>query len=247
MKSEGKGLALHHPLDYFEHIWIINLKSRPDRRHQMLAEFARIGFSPENLEWFEAVSPNSRGPFASIGARGCFMSHLGILARAADQEYGRVLLLEDDVDFARNFNTRMNTIVLQLRMASWDMFYGGGHVGHRVPVSGELASVEPAISIGCAHFVAFDGAAIRRVHDYIGAQLGRPEGDPAGGPMHVDGSYSWARRELSLKTLIATPDICHQRSSRSDIAPTRWWDEVPVVRETVGMLRQMKRWMTRAL
>ena len=247
MKSEDRILTRHHPLDYFERVWVINLKSRPDRRRHMQAEFARIGFSSENLEWFDAVKPDAKEPFESIGARGCFMSHLAVLAKAADQKCGRVLLLEDDVDFASDFNVRMNIIVEQLRITSWDIFYGGGQVDYRMPVSGELASIEPAISIGCTHFVAFGGGAIRRVHDYIEAQLGRPGGDPAGGPMHVDGSYSWARRELSLKTLIATPDVCHQRSSRSDIAPTNWWDEAPGVRTTAGMLRQMKRWMTKTV
>jgi glycosyl transferase family 25 len=204
-----------HPLEFFDRVYVINLKSRPDRRRQMEGEFAAVGFSSGNLEWFDAIKPDSRGPFETVGARGCFLSHVGVFAAASRHKLKRFLILEDDCDFVDEFTLRMRTIVQQLRATRWDVFYGGGSVDARVPLTGELARVEPATPIGCAHFVAFQGThAIRRVADYLAAQLARPGGDPAGGPMHVDGSYCWARRDLLLETVIANPDVCHQRSSR---------------------------------
>lgn len=240
--SAAPGARAHnHPLDFFDRIFVINLKSRPDRRRELEAEFARIGFASADLVWFEAVKPDDMGPFDSLGARGCFMSHLGVLDAAAGVGVDRVLLLEDDVNFAADFNTRLAAIVEQLRVMPWQMFYGGGRVADRTPVAPGLSRVAPEVRIECAHFVAFRGAILRTLHDYIANQLTRPPGDPAGGPMHVDGSYSWARRELGFETLMATPDICSQRASRSDIAETPWWDRVPGLRHCAQLLRRLRR------
>jgi glycosyl transferase, family 25 len=239
-------LGNRHPLEYFSRIIIINLKSRPDRRRQLQEELDRINLRATQVEWFAAIRPDTQEPFDSIGAKGCFLSHLSILDAAAEQNLPRVLLLEDDVDFERDFNQRMAQIVEDLQRTPWDMFYGGGRTGLDLPATGGVIDMAPEIPIGCAHFVAFQGKAIRQVRDYLKAQLGRPRDDPAGGPMHVDGSYCWARRELSLRTLMATPDLCQQRSSRSDILGARWWDKTPGVSTAVQVLRNTKRWMNKS-
>jgi glycosyl transferase, family 25 len=62
------------------------------------------------------------------------------------------------------------------------------------------------------------GEVARALLVYMQAQLERPAGDPLGGPMHVDGTYSWFRRDHpELVTLLSVPEIAHQRSSHSDI------------------------------
>jgi hypothetical protein len=212
----------------------------------MRAELDRIGCSHEKVEWLDGIRPASKGQYPSIGALGNVLSHLAALAWADDRGLERFLILEDDVDFVADFTPRMNVIVDHLRSQPWDIFYGGGLVEERLPLSRELATIDPAVSVGGAHFIGFRGGVMRPVHDYIAAQLDRPEGDPAGGPMFSDGSYSWARRELSLRTLIANPDVGHQRSSRSDITPKRW-DDLPGVREAATLMRQVRRGWRRRL
>ncbi len=60
--------------------------------------------------------------------------------------------------------------------------------------------------------------------DYLEAMLQRPKGSPDGGPMHVDGAYSWFRRaHPEVAAYVCTPSVAQQRSSRSDISvPTGW-------------------------
>jgi glycosyl transferase, family 25 len=189
----------------FAKAYVINLPSRSDRRREMSAELKRIGLE---AEWFNAVRPDDRGEFESIGARGCFLSHLGVLRRSLDLE--SVLILEDDVNFVRDFRWP------KIR-PDWSIFYGG----YRFRPDGDVETT---------HFVAFRSNAIRLLVPYMEAQLSRRAGDALGGPMHVDGTYLWFRREHpELVTVLARPELGYQRHSRSDIYPgTRrsWFADV---------------------
>ena len=94
-----------HPLDYFEKVYVINLASRVDRREEMAEQFQTIGrgLNQLNIQLFEASRPENAGDFPSIGARGCFMSHLRILQDASAKGHARILIVEDDLNFASDF------------------------------------------------------------------------------------------------------------------------------------------------
>lgn len=232
---------MSHPLEYFQNIFIINLPERKDRRREMEAELREIGYSPEKVTWFAAIRPSEAGDFESIGARGCFMSHLSVLKTGMSSGFERMLILEDDCAFESDFVSRLSAIVDALSGREWDVFYAGGAPVEPLAPSDGLNVVPPENAVRLAHCIGFNGPAIWRACNYIELQLSRPYGHANGGPMHVDGSYSWARKELQLITLIADPIICRQRSSRSDIAELPLWDRVPVVRDAVQFLRTVKR------
>jgi hypothetical protein len=76
---------------------------------------------------------------------------------------------------------------------------------------------------------------------YLEAQLARPAGDPHGGPMHVDGSYSWFRRgHPELSTLIAVPEIGHQRASKTDVHDLGLRDRLPILRTAMAAVRRLR-------
>src|SRR5689334_3561173 len=90
-----------HPFDIFDEVRIINLVDRDDRRREMSQQLERLGGISGNASFFEAHRPVSRGEFPSIGARGCFESHLAVLSGARDSGAQTLLLLEDDFEFTR--------------------------------------------------------------------------------------------------------------------------------------------------
>jgi len=231
--------------DYFQRIYVINLPQRRDRRREMARQLRTIGtgFSSTGVRLFEAVRPLSPDGFPSIGARGAFLSHLKILQEASAQQLQKILIFEDDLDFTPDFSSRIEEVVEELKREDWSVFYGG----YVLPDSSQpqsshaLIPADPSLRIQTAHFIALRGPAIAEAVTYLETLLTRPGGDPRGGPMHVDGAYSWFRQAFPHRlTLLATPQLGFQRSSRSDIYALRWFDRVPGVRHAVAGLRQLR-------
>ena len=233
-----------NPLDYFDAVYVVNLPTRVDRRDEMIEQLARVGkrLGHGNIHLFEAVRPDDPGPFPSTGARGCFMSHLGILQDANTHGFGRILILEDDLNFSSDFVVRGEVILERLSTTDWGMFYGGYEALDTASITVDgLALLEPADSLRTSHFVGLRRPAIAAAAAYLQAMLARPAGDAAGGPMHVDGAYAWFRRaHPNFPTYAALPELGHQRSSRTDIHPLRWFDRWPIVRDFVGALRRRR-------
>jgi glycosyl transferase, family 25 len=233
-------------LAQFERIYVINLASRADRRDEVQAQLQTVGLdlyrAPVHL--FTAVRPDSAGDFPSLGARGCFMSHLGVLQNAEQAGLRSILILEDDFDFSSTFAGDAQALAPQLAASDWSYFYGGYRFDGLKPNSTgqRLQLAEPGWAIGTTHCVALRGDAIAQTARYLEAMLARPNGDPLGGPMHVDGAYCWFRKaHPQHRTLMAVPELGDQRPSRTDIHDLNWYDRVPVVKDAVNALRKLRR------
>lgn len=232
-------------LAVFEHVYVINLPSRTDRRREMERELDRVGIEAQEpvATFFDAIRPESAGSFPSIGARGCFLSHLEVLRDARRRECRSVLICEDDLTFAPDLTSRVGPLSKRLEAEEWSVFYGGYAALPSSDAAGPLLEVPPECGIRTTHCIGFRGEAIGEAADYLARMLDRPRGSPEGGAMHVDGAYSWYRRgHPHRRTLAATPPIGYQRSSRSDIYDDlKWFDRIPVLYPFVNGLRAAKR------
>ena len=235
----------------FDQIRIVSLAEREDRRREVAAEFERIGeaIDGRRTRYFIAQRPKELHDFPNLGAHGCFMSHLTILREAAEAGAERLLVLEDDVRFSKEFRQRDAELSEALSGQRWDVFYGGFQLDQRRAASISAASAseaglqiaDPGMLIMQTHCVGLAGPVIPRVVSYLEAMLQRPTGDPEGGPMHVDGTYSWFRKaHPEIRTLFASPPIALQRSSKSDIYENTWIDRLPLVRHAVRVARHVK-------
>src|SRR5580658_4700609 len=101
-------------------IFVINLEHRTDRRIAMEEQLSRIGW---DAEFFSAIRPESAADFPSIGARGCFLSHLSVLINARDAGAEQIVILEDDVNFASDFAERWASSMARLQTTEWSIFY----------------------------------------------------------------------------------------------------------------------------
>jgi glycosyl transferase, family 25 len=231
-----------HILEYFQRIYVINLPHRSDRRREMAEQLNKIGLSFEspNIQLYRAVRPETPEGFPTIGARGCFLSHLGVLRDACSRGHERILIFEDDLNFVPDFSARMGKVTNALEQIDWSIFYGGYAVKTPLHADGDklIVGAEPAVAIQNAHFIGFRGAAICDAIDFLETLLSRPPGDPRGGPMHVDGAYNWFRNQFpSSITLLSTSQLGYQRRSRTDIHTLHWFDRVSGVRYLVALLR----------
>jgi glycosyl transferase, family 25 len=231
----------------FDQIYVINLVERSDRRAEMLEQLQKIGTDTASkiFQFFPAVRPSDAGEFPSVGARGCFMSHFKILEDARNQGHHRILILEDDCNFTRVLKEQWPGFSSLLAKTDWAILYGG-EISRDARGKGQLASldfhaVDAQSGIGGTHFVALQGAAINGAYQYLAAMLARPAGDPLGGPMHVDGAYSWFRRSHpGWVTMMCQPQIAYQRASRTDIHEGGIIEKMPGLGPVLNWLRSIK-------
>lgn len=227
----------------FDQSYIINLPERSDRRQDMRQELKRLGLSElsERVKFFPAIKPTDPDNFPSIGARGCFLSHLEILKQAKAQNLSNLLIMEDDLSFSRFLTEREDEIMNELHCSDWDIAYLG-HCADLVPGEGGIFR-RYFESLRQSHFIAFNKQAIAQMVDFLEKLLSRPAGHPDGGPMHVDGAYSTFRRQNpGVITLVASPSLGFQRPSPSNIAGYKWFDKLPVLSRLTMGARKVKTW-----
>jgi glycosyl transferase, family 25 len=217
-------------------VYVINLERREDRRREMKAELIRVGW---DATFFSAIEPASSAGFASIGARGCFLSHLSVLKAAAkDASIEQLVILEDDVNFVRNFRERWLSVETELALLDWAIFYPGHALGNMPPGISVLASQTKVL---CTHFMVINKLAINSIVEGLETILSRPPGHPLGGPMHVDGAYSTVRAQNPiLNTYVLCPTLGYQRPSPTDVRGARWFDRVSLLQPAVYAMRKMK-------
>ena len=233
-------------LTTFDALYVINLPNRADRRREFDAELGRVGLSlaDPRVRLFAAIRPEDKGGFPDIGSRGCFMSHLGVMTAALAEGFESIVVCEDDLDFSRDFGARIAALLPALERLPWDIVYAGFQTppaGDPVDGHPEIRLVAPDEPIVCMHFIFFRATALAPLVAYLERMLTRPTGDPAGGPMHVDGALSRFRADHpEIRTLVVVPALGHQRSSRTDIHALAWFDRMPVVRDIVTRLRRLR-------
>ncbi len=221
---------------------MINLKRRADRRRAAEHELARLKSAGDEggYDLLLRDPPADAAGFPSLGAHGCYQSHLDALKSGLGCR--NLLILEDDILFDLDA-ANIAQGALSERSGRWDIFYGGYALapGAELPSGTGLLTVPPTLILRQTHCVGFSEAIIPTLIAYLEAMKARPAGDPAGGPMHVDGAYSRFRRDHpGVRTVICSPPFALQRSSRSDIAPNQAFDRIPVFREAVDFVRRFR-------
>ncbi len=232
-------------LDGLGRLYVINLPQRRDRRRQFARQLQRIGLSyaSPGVTLFPAVRPDDAAGFPTVGTRGCFMSHLGVLTAAAADTAEYIIVCEDDLDFAPDILERMPNFLAEAGRQPWDILYLG-HDGLQTippdPGGAAMIRLEPDVGVRTTHFLVFRRSVHADLIAYLQAILRRPPGHPDGGPMHVDGAFSRFRADHpQFTTLAAIPPLGHQRSSRTDIHALRFYDRLPVLRTLTRLARRL--------
>lgn len=232
----------------FDHVAIVNLASRPDRRAEMARELAGIGtgFDDPRIRLFEGIRPDEAGGFRSVGARGCFLSHLGVLRDALLAGHQRIVLFEDDLDFAPGIDRLLPSALDALDRRGFGIFYGGyavPDVEEGGPVLKKpLIAVPPDLPVRQAHFVGFERGTIERLVPYLELMAARPAGSSAGGPMDIDEAYGWFRAaHPDLMTWLAHPQLGVQRPSAADVDAPGLLDRLPLPRPARRAVRAVSR------
>ena len=243
MKNDTNTSVNDSLLSAFDAIRIVSLPERTDRREEIIQEFSAFGMIPGQgvTTFFDAIRPSDAGGFPSIGARGCYLSHLQLLRQAHAQGVTHLLVLEDDAMFLPEL--RQASRLLDFCQAEgWDFLYPG----HYLPSeSGPLRWIQTDANILCTHAYALHHRVIPALIGFLEECLERPPGDPAGGPMHLDAAYSTFRfTRPECLTFRASHSLILQRSSSSDVSgPSSAQSVIPPV--VLKYCRKFKNWFRR--
>jgi len=224
-------------------IYIVNLAFRADRRAEMAAQLELIGLTYDHpkVTLIAACRPDDPGEFPNIGSRGCFLSHLSILKDACAQGHNCILVLEDDADFTGKFYNCSSVQAQKIHNANWDKFYFGS-VLETAKTSEFFAPIASDDPLKLTHAIMMRKTAFTEMVPYLEAMLTRKLGDPLGGPMHLDGAYSWFRRENpDIQTSATVDQWVTQRSSKTDIHDTGWKERIPLI----NLARRLKNSLAR--
>ncbi|MEH2515739.1 glycosyl transferase family 25 [Bradyrhizobium sp. AZCC 1610] len=215
--------------------YVINLPSRLDRRVEMEEQLHRVGW---HAQFSSAIRPDSTAGFPSIGAHGCYLSHLATLKRGyINKEH--VLVMEDDLNFAPDFIRLWDRAYGELETQDWDLFYPAHYLQNQPE---GLLTIAPDLGVMCTHFYMVHKDTVSKIIEELETILARPPGHPDGAPMHIDGAYSTIRKQNPrLRTFVFTPALGRQRPSKSNISDEKFYDRIPALSAALTALRKMKR------
>lgn len=123
--------------NFFDEIYCINLSRRTDRWLTCCEEFDKQKI---NVKRISAIDGNPDNIKHSIkepyifknGMIGCALSHLEVIKDAKKNNYSKILVLEDDIEFIENVNDVFFSKISFLP-EDWKMLYfGGNHLGNHI-------------------------------------------------------------------------------------------------------------------
>ena len=229
--------------DSFDAKYLINLPERKDRLQYVQRQFERHNLPFNEIILFKGVKCQDKGGFRSLGVRGCFLSHLGVLRDAKARGAEKVLVMEDDLGLCRDFFTYQERVAREMKTKPWDVAYFGNPMPKRQNVS-ELNEVMGVLPIPArlrgSHFYAVHGKILSRLIVSLEAMLGRPDGSPEGGPMHIDGALGWFRRHNRDVVALASRSVLGiQSSTQSDIHKNKM-DAIALISYFLKPFRRLK-------
>lgn len=89
--------------DFFDKIYCINLDRRTDRWESCIKEFKKNNMTVERTSAVDGKDIQSKNDWMTGPRIGCCKSHVDILKKMIENNWKKILILEDDIEFIDNF------------------------------------------------------------------------------------------------------------------------------------------------
>ena len=188
--------------NFFDKIYVINLKRRPDRLEKFFHGIAPYVIDINKIEVVEAVDGPAVRPDLGkeAGKWGCTMSHKRIHKLILERDDEKILVLEDDCEFFEGFEEKFTSSLEDLP-SNWDMFYLGGNLW--VPPVRIKNDIHKIVKCYTTHAYAVTKSFVENYHHLI-------EEHPI-----IDVQYS--NLHGMMNAYVIHPSICGQFASYSDL------------------------------
>lgn len=196
--------------------YLINLKRRPDRLKNALEQFAKTKIMPVRFDAVDGILEElPLGWNAGHGAWGCNRSHVKVLEHALSKGQDTVMVFEDDVEFAKDFDLKFKRFMEEVP-EDWDaLFLGGQFMTPGTLVKPGVIKSTGENGIHRTHAYILRGEYLKFMLSKWNTELG-----------HVD--HVWGRNQKDWNVYAPEHWLCAQTASKSDIngrqLGTRWWE-----------------------
>lgn len=113
--------------EFVDKVIYINLDHREDRREIMKKFFEKSQIPTEKIVRFSAIK-------RSHGALGCLESHMEVLKLANKENWKNILILEDDLEWTKNFEDNYSKLEELIKLPNWDVIMlAGWYYEHNLP------------------------------------------------------------------------------------------------------------------
>ena len=233
---------------YFDHIYVVNLERRQDRRLEMIQKLTRLnirveffpavdGYTPENTEEFKEylespIDPDRAHPLEiklrrkviySAGAWGTLKTYHNLINDAKKRGFKRIFCLQDDAVFARDFEEKFRQ-AKELVPEEWKLLYLGASQ-HGWKEGTDLIRPETADEGHLSYYIPLntDGAfAIgidHKAYDFLLEEIEKMNCSFDAGPMRE------ATKKFRNECYVIEPNIIIADVKESDIRVARRQDE----------------------
>lgn len=145
--------------DFIEKVIYINLASRPDRMDDILEALGKIEIPGRKIIRFEAIE---KAP----GFLGCALSHAAVMKMVAENNWGPVLVIEDDCNFYCDDEhiLQANRFLSALQKREWDVALLGGNYFSAYEHEPEICSLSLKYAFCANAYIVNRGYAERMMH-----------------------------------------------------------------------------------
>lgn len=208
----------------FDQIYIINLDHRTDRLEEVnsLLKKYNISFKRQSGVFLKEKYPdvlNNTTNTSSLGHLGCVLSHVNCCIDALNNNYDRILVLEDDINFIHEHIESINyeSLLKEVETVDWGLFYLGGTYNDKLhKVSTYLD--RPTGPVLGTQSVGYSKTVIEKIGKKIPSD---PEyyikDNRLARVLPIDVIYS--RSFARSRCIAVNPILCVQNTSISDIVP----------------------------
>lgn len=185
---------------FFDKIYCVNLDQRTDKWEVCSKIFSDEGLVVERFSAVDGKQLPARGRLLP-GELGCSASHANILRDMIKNNYSKILVLEDDVEFVKH----VQAVFMEKHESipdDWDMLYlGGNHIEDPVKLNGWISRIRKTYTT--SHY-GIKLAMAKKIVDHIEKS-----------PVQVDVLYTQFQRTSNC--YVFNPAIAWQRACVSDI------------------------------
>lgn len=205
---------------WFDQVWVVSLKRRPDRVGHFWAEIQKANWPFHQPQLFNAIDGDKVGMprfwQTGGGSYGCLRSHLIILERAIMDDVESSLVLEDDAVFMKTFAQDAAEFLAKVPEDWQCLMLGGQHVNSEpIPVAPGIVRAGGGGGIQRTHCYALRGAEAMKA-------LYRTWANAA---VHCD--WVMGPCMAKFKTYAPDPFLVGQADGHSDISgalnPAKFW------------------------